>query len=29
LRRVDVPGFLSPELALRFDALAVLLGGME
>jgi hypothetical protein len=29
LRRVDVPGFLPPELALRFDALAVLLGSME
>jgi hypothetical protein len=29
LRRIDVPGFLPPELALRFDALAVLLGSME
>lgn len=29
LRRVDVPGFLLPELPLRFDSLAVLLGSVE
>lgn len=29
LRRIDVSGFLPPELALRLDALAVLLGSME
>jgi hypothetical protein len=29
LRRIDLPGFLLPELALRFDSLAVLLGGVE
>jgi hypothetical protein len=29
LRRVDVPGFLLPELPLRFDSLAVLLRSVE
>ena len=28
-RRIDLSGFLPPELALRFDSLAVLLGGVE
>lgn len=29
LRRIDLSGFLPPELALCFDSLAVLLGGVE
>ena len=29
LRRIDLSGFPPPELALRFDSLAVLLGGVE
>ena len=29
IRRIDLSGFLPPELALRFDSLAVLLGGVE
>ena len=29
LRRIDLPGFLLPEPALRFDSFAVLLGSVE
>jgi hypothetical protein len=29
LRRIDLSGFPLPELALRFDSITVLLGGVE